>query len=65
MQRQALPLVQPEKCIVGTGLEGQVALDSGSVAIAKQGVKIKYIDGENIIITSSIARDNIETELIL
>lgn len=65
MQRQALPLVQPEKCIVGTGLEGQVALDSGSVAIAKQGGKIKYIDGENIIITSSVARDNIETELIL
>nr|BCB64905.1 RNA polymerase beta chain [Chamaecyparis obtusa var. obtusa]BCB65071.1 RNA polymerase beta chain [Chamaecyparis obtusa var. obtusa] len=65
MQRQALPLVQPEKCIVGTGLEGQVALDSGSVAIAKQGGKIKYIDGENIIITSSVARANIETELIL
>nr|YP_009714163.1 RNA polymerase beta subunit [Taxodium mucronatum]QQV68916.1 RNA polymerase beta subunit [Taxodium sp. 'Zhongshanshan']QYB22645.1 RNA polymerase beta subunit [Taxodium distichum]QGJ04497.1 RNA polymerase beta subunit [Taxodium mucronatum]QQV69082.1 RNA polymerase beta subunit [Taxodium sp. 'Zhongshanshan']QQV69165.1 RNA polymerase beta subunit [Taxodium sp. 'Zhongshanshan'] len=65
MQRQAVPLVQPEKCIVGTGLEGQAALDSGSVAIAKQGGKIKYIDGENITITSSVARDNIETELIL
>nr|QYB21405.1 RNA polymerase beta subunit [Fitzroya cupressoides]BBN66553.1 RNA polymerase beta chain [Fitzroya cupressoides] len=65
MQRQALALLQPEKCIVGTGLEGQVALDSGSVAIAKQGGKIKYIDGKNITITSSVARDNIETELIL
>ncbi|XP_057847993.2 DNA-directed RNA polymerase subunit beta-like [Cryptomeria japonica] len=65
MQRQAVPLVQPEKCIVGTGLEGQAALDSGSVAIAKQGGKIKYIDGENITITSSVARNNIETELIL
>nr|YP_004891483.1 RNA polymerase beta chain [Taiwania cryptomerioides]QJE36983.1 RNA polymerase beta subunit [Taiwania flousiana]BAK86817.1 RNA polymerase beta chain [Taiwania cryptomerioides] len=65
MQRQAVPLVKPEKCIVGTGLEGQVALDSGSVAIAKQGGKIKYIDGENITITSSVVRDNIETELIL
>nr|QYB20922.1 RNA polymerase beta subunit [Athrotaxis laxifolia]BBN66315.1 RNA polymerase beta chain [Athrotaxis laxifolia] len=65
MQRQAVPLVQPEKCIVGTGLEGQVALDSGSVAIAKQGGKIKYIDGGNITITSSVVQDNIETELIL
>jgi len=29
MQRQAIPLFRPEKCIVGTGLEGQTALDSG------------------------------------
>ncbi|XP_059076841.1 DNA-directed RNA polymerase subunit beta-like [Cryptomeria japonica] len=65
MQRQAVPLVQPEKCIVGTGLEGQAALDSGSEAIAKQGGKIKYIDGENITITSSVDRNNIEIELIL
>nr|YP_009259077.1 RNA polymerase beta chain [Sequoia sempervirens]ALB36983.1 RNA polymerase beta chain [Sequoia sempervirens] len=65
MQRQAVPLLQPEKCIVGTGLEGQAALDSGSIAIAKQGGKIKYIDGGNITITSSVLRENIETELIL
>nr|YP_008082110.1 RNA polymerase beta chain [Cunninghamia lanceolata]AGL10956.1 RNA polymerase beta chain [Cunninghamia lanceolata] len=65
MQRQAVPLVQPEKCIVGTGLEGQVGLDSGSVAIAKQAGKIQSIDGGNITITSSVVRDNIETELIL
>nr|QYB22480.1 RNA polymerase beta subunit [Sequoiadendron giganteum]BBN66888.1 RNA polymerase beta chain [Sequoiadendron giganteum] len=65
MQRQAVPLLQPEKCIVGTGLEGQAALDSGSIAIAKQGGKIKYIDGGNITITSSVVRENIETELIL
>nr|YP_009154338.1 RNA polymerase beta subunit [Metasequoia glyptostroboides]AKM70796.1 RNA polymerase beta subunit [Metasequoia glyptostroboides] len=65
MQRQAVPLLQPEKCIVGTGLEGQAALDSGSIAIAKQGGKIKYIDGGNITITSSVVRENTETELIL
>nr|YP_004927548.1 orf128a [Brassica carinata]AEH43563.1 orf128a [Brassica carinata] len=29
MQRQAVPLSRSEKCIVGTGLERQVALDSG------------------------------------
>ena len=29
MQRQAVPLSRSEKCIVGTGLECQVALDSG------------------------------------
>nr|QPO89858.1 RNA polymerase beta subunit [Cephalotaxus hainanensis]ULU28341.1 RNA polymerase beta subunit [Cephalotaxus hainanensis]UPV70437.1 RNA polymerase beta subunit [Cephalotaxus hainanensis]UPV70519.1 RNA polymerase beta subunit [Cephalotaxus hainanensis]UPV72077.1 RNA polymerase beta subunit [Cephalotaxus hainanensis] len=65
MQRQAVPLVQPEKCIVGTGLESQVALDSGSVAIAKQGGRIKYVDSRNITITSSVFRDTLTTELIL
>nr|YP_009922001.1 RNA polymerase beta subunit [Torreya jiulongshanensis]YP_010138469.1 RNA polymerase beta subunit [Torreya jackii]WDQ39951.1 RNA polymerase beta subunit [Torreya grandis]APX55439.1 RNA polymerase b-subunit [Torreya jackii]QGU93679.1 RNA polymerase subunit beta [Torreya jackii]QMS50586.1 RNA polymerase beta subunit [Torreya jiulongshanensis]QPO90409.1 RNA polymerase beta subunit [Torreya jackii] len=65
MQRQAVPLVQPEKCIVGTGLEGQVALDSGSIAIAKEGGKIQYSDAINITITSSVVRDTIGTELIL
>nr|YP_009701072.1 RNA polymerase beta subunit [Parasitaxus usta]QEQ14277.1 RNA polymerase beta subunit [Parasitaxus usta] len=48
MQRQAVASFQPEKCIVGTGLEGQVALDSGSVAIATQKGSIKYIDAGNI-----------------
>lgn len=32
MQRQAVPLLRPEKCIVGTGLEGQVASDSTGAA---------------------------------
>nr|QYB21608.1 RNA polymerase beta subunit [Halocarpus bidwillii] len=48
MQRQAVACFQPEKCIVGTGLEGQAALDSGSVAIATQKGSIQYIDAGNI-----------------
>nr|YP_009731405.1 RNA polymerase beta subunit [Corybas taliensis]QHN69920.1 RNA polymerase beta subunit [Corybas taliensis] len=40
MQRQAVPLSRSEKCIVGTGLEGQTALDSGISAIAKRKGKI-------------------------
>nr|AER45540.1 rpoB [Agathis australis] len=67
MQRQAVSSFQPEKCIVGTGLEGQAALDSGSVAIAAQEGSIKYIDAGNI--TSSVYRDTIKkrkrTELVL
>nr|YP_010191032.1 ribosomal protein S12 [Aster sampsonii]QZL13410.1 ribosomal protein S12 [Aster sampsonii] len=42
MQRQAVPLSQSEKCIVGTGLEGQAALDSGALAIAEREGKIIY-----------------------
>lgn len=40
MQRQAVPLSRSEKCIVGTGLERQAALDSGVTAIAERGGKI-------------------------
>nr|UCU06597.1 RNA polymerase beta subunit [Ziziphus hajarensis] len=40
MQRQAVPLSRSEKCIVGTGLERQVALDSGVLAIAEHEGKI-------------------------
>nr|AHB38646.1 RNA polymerase beta subunit [Trithuria filamentosa] len=52
MQRQAVPLYQCEKCIVGTGLEGQVALDSGNSAIAEGAGKIIYTDAEKILILS-------------
>ncbi|MBA0577154.1 hypothetical protein Golob_027542, partial [Gossypium lobatum] len=40
MQRQAILLSRSEKCIVGTGLERQVALDSGVFAIADHEGKI-------------------------
>nr|YP_010410344.1 RNA polymerase beta subunit [Cycas falcata]YP_010410779.1 RNA polymerase beta subunit [Cycas edentata]YP_010411127.1 RNA polymerase beta subunit [Cycas sundaica]UCU08338.1 RNA polymerase beta subunit [Cycas glauca]UDY71815.1 RNA polymerase beta subunit [Cycas circinalis]URF35006.1 RNA polymerase beta subunit [Cycas sp. Sulawesi 11333]URF36398.1 RNA polymerase beta subunit [Cycas seemannii]URF36920.1 RNA polymerase beta subunit [Cycas rumphii] len=62
MQRQAVPLFQPEKCIVGTGLEGQAAPDSGSAAIATQGGRITYIDAGKI--TSSVDGDTVGTELV-
>ena len=29
MQRQSVPLIFPQKPIVGTGLENQIAIDSG------------------------------------
>nr|YP_009258707.1 beta subunit of RNA polymerase [Coleochaete scutata]ANI25708.1 beta subunit of RNA polymerase [Coleochaete scutata] len=48
MQRQAVPVIDPEKPIVGTGLESQVALDSGSVVIAKEDLCISYVDGSSI-----------------
>ncbi|XLS97522.1 hypothetical protein HN51_040257 [Arachis hypogaea] len=50
MQRQAVPLFRSEKCIVGTGLERQVALDSGASAIAEHEGKIFYTDTEKILL---------------
>nr|UUA69144.1 RNA polymerase beta subunit [Parnassia gansuensis] len=48
MQRQAVPLSQSEKCIVGTGVEQQVALDSGVSAIAEHEGRIIYTDTDKI-----------------
>ncbi|WVZ26796.1 hypothetical protein V8G54_000098 (mitochondrion) [Vigna mungo] len=48
MQRQAVPLSESEKCIVGTGLECQVALDSGVSAIAEHEGNIVYTDTDRI-----------------
>jgi DNA-directed RNA polymerase subunit beta len=48
MQRQAVPLLKTEKCIVGTGIESQIALDSGSVIVAQKGGQINYTDSNQI-----------------
>nr|QZJ47979.1 RNA polymerase beta subunit [Tetraphis pellucida] len=64
MQRQAVPLIKPEKCIVGTGLESQAALDSGSVVVAKQSGKIIYIDSKKIDLIGN-DKKKITTNLIL
>nr|YP_009000088.1 RNA polymerase beta subunit [Silene chalcedonica]AGZ18078.1 RNA polymerase beta subunit [Silene chalcedonica] len=53
MQRQAVPLSQSEKCIVGTGLERQAALDSGVLAIAEHEGKIIYTDTDKIIFSGN------------
>nr|YP_009771247.1 RNA polymerase beta subunit [Smithia erubescens]QIT01949.1 RNA polymerase beta subunit [Smithia erubescens] len=50
MQRQAVPLSRSEKCIVGTGLERQVALDSGASAVAEHGGKIINTDTDKILL---------------
>ncbi|GCE45614.1 DNA-directed RNA polymerase subunit beta [Thermosporothrix hazakensis] len=36
MQRQAVPLLRPQAPIVGTGIERQVAIDSGQVVVAEE-----------------------------
>nr|YP_010262650.1 RNA polymerase beta subunit [Cymbidium aestivum]UIX52088.1 RNA polymerase beta subunit [Cymbidium aestivum] len=63
MQRQAVPLSRSEKCIVGTGLEGQTALDSGISAIAERKGKIIYTDTQKIIFSSN--GDTISIPLVM
>nr|YP_010702903.1 RNA polymerase beta subunit [Campanula carpatica]WCO10183.1 RNA polymerase beta subunit [Campanula carpatica] len=53
MQRQAVPLSRSEKCIVGTGLEGQVALDSGALALAQHEGKVLSTDTDKIFVSGN------------
>jgi DNA-directed RNA polymerase subunit beta len=50
MQRQAVPLLQPESPIVGTGIERKVALDSRSLVIAEKDGVIEFVDATKIIV---------------
>ena len=48
MQRQALPLLKPHAPIVGTGLEHQIARDSGLAVVAAEEGVVTYSDSRNI-----------------
>jgi len=50
MQRQAVPLMQPQSPIVGTGMEEKVARDSGAVLVSDVNGEVTYVDAEKIII---------------
>jgi len=50
MQRQAVPLLRPEAPIVGTGLEGKVAIDSRAVILAEGDGEVIYVDANKIVI---------------
>src|SRR5690606_27314803 len=50
MQRQAVPLLQPEAPIVGTGLEGQVAIDSRVLVNAEGDGVVEFVDATKIVI---------------
>jgi DNA-directed RNA polymerase subunit beta len=48
MQRQAVPLLKPERPLVGTGLEAQGARDSGMVIVSKTDGDVTYVDATEI-----------------
>jgi DNA-directed RNA polymerase subunit beta len=50
MQRQAVPLLQPEAPLVGTGMEHVVARDSGSVVVAKRPGVVEYVSADRIVV---------------
>jgi DNA-directed RNA polymerase subunit beta len=50
MMRQAVPLLKPESPLVGTGIESDVALDSGVTIVAKRDGVVDKIDGKRIVV---------------
>ena len=50
MQRQAVPIINPESPIVGTGMEYRAAKDSGSALVATMPGVVQYVDAKKIIV---------------
>jgi DNA-directed RNA polymerase subunit beta len=50
MSRQAVPVLRPEKPMVGTGIERVAAVDSGTVVTANRGGVVDYVDATRIVV---------------
>jgi DNA-directed RNA polymerase subunit beta len=50
MQRQAVPLMRPEAPIVGTGLEGRIALDSRTLVLSEGTGVVDFVDAKKIVV---------------
>jgi DNA-directed RNA polymerase subunit beta len=57
MQRQAVPLLRPERPLVGTGLEAQAARDSGMVVVSRTDGEVSYVDARQIRVKDSNGRE--------
>jgi DNA-directed RNA polymerase subunit beta len=50
MQRQAVPLMETQAPLVGTGFESKVAKDSGATIVSKARGTVKFVDSKEVII---------------
>ena len=57
MMRQAVPLLKPDSPLVGTGIEADVALDSGVTIVAKRNGIVDKIDGKRIVVKATSVKD--------
>jgi DNA-directed RNA polymerase subunit beta len=53
MQRQAVPLIQSDAPLVGTGMEDVVARDSGATVVARRDGIVEQIDGTRIVLRAT------------
>jgi len=59
MQRQAVPLMKPQAPIVGTGLEGRVALDSRGLVLAEGDGVVEFVDAKRIVVKYDMTDDDL------
>jgi len=64
MQRQAVPLLQPESPIVGTGLEGRVAKDSRNLIVAEGNGVVEYVDANEIRVRYELSEEELIASFI-
>jgi len=60
MQRQAVPLLQSESPIVGTGVEFVAARDSGAIVLAKRGGIVESVDASRIVVRTTGNRSGVD-----
>jgi DNA-directed RNA polymerase subunit beta len=65
MQRQAVPLLRAERTLIGTGIEGQVARDSGMVVISDADGVVSYVSSTKITIQFDDAKRGSKTYELL
>ncbi|MEJ2737283.1 MAG: DNA-directed RNA polymerase subunit beta, partial [Anaerolineae bacterium] len=56
MQRQAVPLLHPDAPLVGTGIEAQVAIDSGQIITAEEEGEVVSVSGDFIVVQGEHGR---------
>ena len=61
MQRQGVPLVKPQAPLVGTGMEHQGALDSGTCTIARRTGVVDSSDASRIVIQADVDLSSVDT----
>ncbi len=61
MMRQAVPLIQTEAPLVGTGMEATVARDSGATIVARRSGIVDQIDATRIVISATEEKSHSET----
>ena len=57
MQRQAVPLLRPERPLVGTGLEAQAARDSGMVIVSRTDGEVSYVSADRLRVKDANGRE--------
>ncbi|MEE9271445.1 MAG: DNA-directed RNA polymerase subunit beta [Candidatus Krumholzibacteria bacterium] len=60
MQRQAVPLLKTDSPLVGTGMEGKIARDSGVLVLARRAGTVASVTGARIIVSPHAAKDTLD-----